>query len=83
MVCATADMLLAEMQVPTKWSILGSLLILSSTFMMGLFEKKRDKVLEQQEQHETEPLADGPPSPSGSSRSQQDVVDAPVGKREG
>ena len=30
------------MQVPTPWSLLGAGLILSSTLMLGVFERKKD-----------------------------------------
>lgn len=35
-------------EVPTKWSLLGSTLILSSTLMMGVFERKKDRQIEDQ-----------------------------------
>ena len=38
---------MALMQVPTPLSLLGSALILSSTFMLGIFERKKDKQVEE------------------------------------
>ena len=38
------------LQVPTIFSVLGSLLILSSTLMLGVFEKRKDKVVEEEKE---------------------------------